>query len=115
MKINADLRSQIVRSFAPLRHEAAGSFPAAGALSKALTDLATPKTKASYEIALRPAVAKLFCKAGVDSWMRAVHSFLISTALTDGSPIWASVTGYYSSHYSVWLLLTSLDFSSSMA
>ena len=34
-------------------------------------------------------------------WMRAVHSFLISASLTDVSPIWASVTGYYSSHYTV--------------
>lgn len=43
----------------------------------------------------------MFSKAGVDTWLRAVHSFLISAALTDVSPIWASVTGYYSSHYSV--------------
>ncbi len=34
-------------------------------------------------------------------WLRAVHSFLISTSLTEASPIWSSVAGYYSSHYSV--------------
>ena len=34
-------------------------------------------------------------------WLRAVHSFLISAALTEASPIWASVSGYYSSHYTV--------------
>jgi hypothetical protein len=33
--------------------------------------------------------------------MRSVHSFLVSAALSDVSPIWASVAGYYSSHYSV--------------
>ena len=101
MQIDAGLRSQIVRSFAPLRHEAAATFPPAGTLSKSLSDLATPRAKAPYGIMLRPAIVKLFSKAGVDSWMRAVHSFLISAALTDVSPIWASVTGYYSSHYSV--------------
>ena len=37
-------------------------------------------------------------------WLRAVHSF-ISASLTGISDIWASVAGYYSSHYWVehWL------------
>jgi hypothetical protein len=43
----------------------------------------------------------MFATAAVNMWMRAVHSFLISASLTNVSPIWASVTGYYSSHYSV--------------
>jgi len=34
-------------------------------------------------------------------WLRSVHSFLISASLTNASPIWASATGYYSSHYTV--------------
>jgi hypothetical protein len=34
-------------------------------------------------------------------WQRAVHSYVISASLTEVSPVWASVSGYYSSHYSV--------------
>jgi hypothetical protein len=37
----------------------------------------------------------------VDIWLRAIQSLLISAALTRASPLWASVAGYYSSHYSV--------------
>lgn len=39
--------------------------------------------------------------AAVDMWLRGVHSFLISSALTDSSPVWATVSGYYASHYAV--------------
>src|SRR5207237_7783293 len=39
--------------------------------------------------------------AAVEMWLRAVHSFLVSASLTATSPIWSSVSGYYSSHYSV--------------
>jgi hypothetical protein len=46
-------------------------------------------------------LASHFGTAAVEIWQRSVHSFLISTSLTDASPIWASVSGYYSSHYSV--------------
>ena len=35
--------------------------------------------------------ASHFATAAVDIWLRGVHSFLISTALTEASPIWASV------------------------
>jgi hypothetical protein len=31
--------------------------------------------------------------------LRGVHTFVISCTLTEASPIWASVTGYYASHY----------------
>lgn len=41
----------------------------------------------------------LFASASVEMWQRAVHSFLWSVALTDRSPIWASVSGYYASHF----------------
>lgn len=44
---------------------------------------------------------KLFASAAVEMWQRAVHSFIVSAGLTDTSPIWASVAGYYSSHYAV--------------
>ncbi len=42
-----------------------------------------------------------FATAAVDMWLRGIHSFLISASLTEASPIWASVAGYYSSHYAV--------------
>jgi hypothetical protein len=35
----------------------------------------------------------------IEMWHRAIHSFLISSATTSVSPIWSSVSGYYSSHY----------------
>jgi len=42
-----------------------------------------------------------FATASVEIWQRAIHSFLISSSLTQVSPMWASVAGYYSSHYSM--------------
>jgi hypothetical protein len=48
-----------------------------------------------------PKVAALFATASVDMWLRGVHSFLVSASLTNASPIWASATGYYASHYAV--------------
>ena len=52
-------------------------------------------------MAVDPRVLTLFATASVDMWLRAIHSFLISASLTATSHIWASVAGYYSSHYSV--------------
>ena len=104
MNIDLSLQAYVVRLFRPLnRQRATGGFPITGALSSALNASATviPKPRAAYQVILQPDVATMFLMAGVDSWMRAVHSFLVSAALTDVSPIWASVAGYYSSHYSV--------------
>jgi len=42
-----------------------------------------------------------FATASVEMWHRALHSFLISASLTTASPLWASVAGYYSSHYTM--------------
>jgi len=52
----------------------------------------------------------MFTTAAVDIWMRSVHSFLVSASLTEVSPIWASVAGYYSSHYAVRALAHLLGF-----
>jgi len=41
----------------------------------------------------------LFASSSVEMWHRAIHSFLLSVALTETSPLWASVTGYYASHF----------------
>jgi hypothetical protein len=110
MSIDPVLNAHVTRSFAQLRREAAGNFPAAASLSTALNAAVTPNSKTAYAVNLRPVVAAMFPKAGVDVWMRAVHSFLVSAALTDVSPIWASVSGYYSSHYSVRALAHILGF-----
>jgi len=101
-KIGPDLQVHITRAFAPLRDQAAAiALPPPGSLSQALK-AAIPASSAGLPNAYMPrVVAKMFTTAAVDVWMRAVHSFLISASLTDVSPIWASVSGYYSSHYSV--------------
>jgi len=41
----------------------------------------------------------MLASAGVEMWHRAIHSYLWSVALTEISPIWASNTGYYASHF----------------
>lgn len=102
MKIDPALAAHVAEAFAPLNDEAAAhAFPPTATLSMTL-DKATPS--GITNVLPHPktaAIAKMFTTAAVDMWMRAVHSFLISTSLTNVSPIWASVTGYYSSHYTV--------------
>lgn len=41
----------------------------------------------------------MLASAGVEMWHRAIHSFLWSVALTETSPLWSSVSGYYASHF----------------
>ena len=41
----------------------------------------------------------LYATASIEMWQRGVHSFLVSASLTNISPIWSSVAGYYASHY----------------
>jgi hypothetical protein len=72
-----------------------------GALSIELNRLVPAKGASSPTVAVDPRVSTLFATASVDMWLRAIHSFLISVSLTATSHIWASVVGYYSSHYSV--------------
>ena len=45
--------------------------------------------------------ASYFASAAVDIWLRSIHSFLVSAYLSETSPVWSSVSGYYSSHYAV--------------
>jgi hypothetical protein len=97
--MNEQLQVRLRATFERLNNVAAGqAFP----LIRALTDYlekAMPRTADSTRIT--PATAELFVTASVDMWLRAVHTFLISASLTKASPIWASVSGYYSSHYSM--------------
>ena len=41
----------------------------------------------------------MLASAGVEMWHRAIHSLLWSLALTERSPLWSSVLGYYASHF----------------
>jgi hypothetical protein len=102
MKIDAALQTHVREAFAPLNNEpAVGAFPPPGSLLTTL-DKANPSgTTGVVPIAKTPLIAKMFTTAAVDMWMRSVHSFLISASLTNVSPIWASATGYYSSHFAV--------------
>lgn len=43
--------------------------------------------------------ASMFASASIEMWLRAVHSFLCSVSITEQSRLWASVSGYYASHY----------------
>src|SRR5713226_8734926 len=102
MKIDPALRVHITTAFAPLSDQAAASaFPPPSSLSQALKAAMPTRSTGLPTTNTSRAVANMFTTAAVDIWMRAVHSFLISASLTDVSPIWASVAGYYSSHYAV--------------
>jgi hypothetical protein len=102
VKIDSALRVHLATAFAPLRNQApVYRFPATASLSQLLGKAIPAKSKGLTNKYVEPAVAQMFATAAVDMWMRGVHSFLISASLTDVSPIWASVTGYYSSHYSI--------------
>ncbi len=69
-------------------------FPPRGSLSKKIVELI------DGEIATLPDnEAHMLATASVEMWHRAIHSFLLSVAVTDRSPLWASVAGYYSSHF----------------
>lgn len=81
------------------RRTAATSIPQPGSLSQTLTSLVD--RAAGNLVAVDTRTLALFASASVEMWHRSVHSFLVSAALTNASPLWASVSGYYSSHYSV--------------
>ncbi len=74
-----------------------GTMPDPGAMKKRLKDMAPQK--GSKQVSATQEIVKLYATSSVEMWLRAVHSFLISSALIKVSPLWASVSGYYSSHY----------------
>jgi len=98
--MNSDLQKQITVMFSRLNDQsAAGAFPPPRELSSVLTRRCAPFNQ--QFVAVRPTDLTLFATASVEMWLRALHSFLISASLTEASPIWSSVAGYYSSHYSM--------------
>ena len=110
MIIDRDLRTLIRTGFALLNKMGANTFPGPNALSQALSRTLPAGSQGLASRNTTQDVAKMFTTAAVNIWMRAVHSFLVSASLTDVSPIWASVAGYYSSHYSVRALAHLLGF-----
>jgi hypothetical protein len=111
MRVDPILQLHIAAGFAPLNNEAAvNAIPPPAALSDALKLLVPEGSKVVAPRNASQIVAKMFMTASVNIWLRAVHSFLISASLTDVSPIWASVSGYYSSHYAVRALAHALGY-----
>jgi hypothetical protein len=101
MNIESALQERLGAIFALLNREAAGgALPPPSSLSETLEAIIAKRPEAKSST-VETAIAKCFATAAVDMWARSVHSFLISASLYDASPIWASVSGYYSSHYSI--------------
>lgn len=100
MIIDEQFRTRLAATFRPLNTvPASKTFPQAATLANSLAAEASRASASSRTVT--PQLASHFGTAAVEIWQRSVHSFLISTSLTVASPIWASVCGYYSSHYSV--------------
>ncbi len=95
--------NQIRALFALLqKRAAAGTLPQPGAFGAELGEIVHEAEKRSQsQIRLNADQAACFVTAAVEIWHRAIHSFVISTLLSNASPVWASVCGYYASHYSV--------------
>lgn len=100
MTVDDEFRKQVELVFQPLRLKASGAFPARAALSIRL-EKQVPRQPGHASVNADSTDVSLFATAAVEMWHRAVHSFLISASLTKASPIWSSVSGYYSSHYSI--------------
>ena len=73
-----------------------------GCLSSELNSLVDKAKKINVDaLNVSTKISSLYATAAVEIWLRGIHSFLISSSLTNVSPIWASVSGYYASHYCV--------------
>lgn len=72
-------------------------FPRPGTLSGHLTTLLSGPNPGAAVLSHNN--FSMLATAGVEMWHRAIHSFIWSVALTEDSPLWASVSGYYSSHF----------------
>jgi hypothetical protein len=99
--MDRELAAQLERMFSDLnRQSAAGALPEPGTLADLLSEYVVDSSPSTV-VAVKPKVLTHFATAAVEMWLRSVHSFLISASLTDASPIWSAVAGYYSSHYSI--------------
>jgi len=85
-------------SFSKLDRPAARvDFPRMGALSEQMTNLLTAPDPAAATFPHQH--LSMLATASIEMWHRAIHSFIWSVALTEDSPLWSSVSGYYASHY----------------
>jgi hypothetical protein len=99
MIVDETFRDLLNATFLPLiAKELEEPVPAPRALTNILEQNAPEK---NGEKNLDRNSASHFATAAIDIWLRGVHSFLVSTALTETSSVWSSVSGYYSSHYVV--------------
>jgi hypothetical protein len=81
---------------------AARSLPERESLSEHLGPVVDRAIKSNNDLVrVKPELTSRFATAAVEMWQRGVHSLLISAALTETSPVWSSVSGYYASHYCV--------------
>ncbi len=99
MNIHPELHDRLRSVFAPLERTASGSLPPIGYLSAELGRSLDAAASTTLGVRVSADVVKGFATAAVEVWLRALHSFLVSCSLTEASPVWASVTGYYASHY----------------
>lgn len=101
MKIDAALRTRLELSFEPLKRKSAfKAFPEPMSLASML-ESSMPSPNFIGPSKVDRSILTYFATASVDCWLRGVHGFLTSASLTEASPVWASVSGYYSSHYCV--------------
>jgi hypothetical protein len=94
------IEKQVQTIFDPLK-KIQGTIPTAGIMKDSLERFAPRGKNSTCSIRVNEDIAKLFGSASIEMWLRAVHSFLISSSLTRVSDLWSSVAGYYSSHYTM--------------
>lgn len=94
---NSDFTIQLFKSFG--KSIPAHNLPPPGSLAGELRRRLSNSSHST--VVAPPSLFRMWALAGIEMWQRAVHSFLISTCLTEASPTWASIVGYYSSHYTV--------------
>ncbi len=104
ISVDKTLENTLRANFVRLNRSGA-AIPPLLALSRLLeTQISTQKkgpVPKTGSFAAKPEIIRCFATAAVDIWLRGVHGFLISASLSEASPIWAVVSGYYASHYSI--------------
>lgn len=97
MPIDYSLADRILElSFKKLDRSRRMGFPKPGTLSSYVSQLMSNPTA---DQVLSHQYCPMLASAGVEMWHRAIHSFLWSVTLTESSPLWSSITGYYASHF----------------
>ncbi len=91
---------QVKRLFESIKRFKSGQIPEPTALSTRLERLVLANQD-NATFLVDQSIIQLFATASIEMWHRSLHSYLMSLSLTNASPIWSSVAGYYSSHYAV--------------